>query len=56
MPYLYSEAQKKYLRRMHAEEAELERGCDCPGCDKCSGFVSGCKCDTDMDALRKARK
>jgi hypothetical protein len=31
---------------MYAERAELaSRCCDCRGCDKCKGFVSGCHCD-----------
>ncbi len=47
-----SEAQKRYLRRRYAQERENETCCDCPGCDKCKGFVRNCTCDHDTEWLR----
>jgi hypothetical protein len=47
-----SEAQRRYLRKKFAKEREEEKGCDCPGCDKCAGFVRNCTCDHDLTWLR----
>lgn len=52
MPYEYTEAQRRFLRRKFAEDRELETSCDCAGCDKCRGFVRNCTCDHDLSFLR----
>lgn len=51
MAYRYTEAQQKFLRRKRAKEREEEKGCDCPGCDKCAGHVRNCTCDHDLGWL-----
>ena len=45
MPYEMSEAAKRFLRRKYAADRDLEKCCDCPGCDTCTGFKRNCPCD-----------
>ena len=56
--YKKSPAQQKYLKRMYAARAkDDDKCCDCAGCDKCTGFVAGCKCDIlSGEELRKYRR
>lgn len=52
MPYEQTEAQKRFLRKRYAKLKEEETGCDCPGCEKCKGFVRNCTCDHDTEWLK----
>ena len=58
--YETSAAQQAYLRKMHSQKREAEGTCDCPGCDKCTGFVRNCECDllsmAEVKAIRDAAK
>lgn len=45
------EAQRRFLRARAIKERDMEKCCDCPGCDTCKGFVRNCKCDVDMSFL-----
>lgn len=55
--YITTPAQSAYLKRRAIMNKKNARCCDCAGCDKCKGFVTGCLCDEESihDILMRVR-